>query len=224
VNTSKTEVIFFGGKNKLNTCKNTPPIQFQNQTLEVKECVKYLGVTFEENMSWSKQAKNVRNKAYGSLARIRRVKKYIDEATISLLVNALVLPHINYCVSSWGNLNLSDIRRIDFLFNSINKVSATNRNFKNIVNINQAIMIFKGLNHLCPSYVSDRLVLTKNHHRHNTRFAAANSLVIQHASNKHMKRTFLCHATSIWNSLPLKLKTTDSLLSFKTMAKKHFFD
>jgi len=80
-------------------------------------------------------------------------------------------------VSSWGNLNLSDIRRIDFLFNSINKVSATNRNFKNIVNINQAIMIFKGLNH-----------------------------------------------PSIWNSLPFKLKTTDSLLSFKTMAKKHFFE
>ena len=52
VNTSKTEVIFFGKSNKVEQCKNKTAISFQ-KVLESKDKVKYLGVIFEEDMSLS---------------------------------------------------------------------------------------------------------------------------------------------------------------------------
>ena len=55
VNTTKTEVIFFGKSNKIQECKSLSHLSFQNNDLECKEKVKYLGVIFEENMSWNEQ-------------------------------------------------------------------------------------------------------------------------------------------------------------------------
>ena len=58
VNTSKTEVIFFGKSNKVEQCKNETAISFQ-KVLESKDKVKYLGVIFEEDMSWNKQVNEI---------------------------------------------------------------------------------------------------------------------------------------------------------------------
>ena len=48
VNTTKTEVIYFGRKQKVNECKEMPPLSFQNCPIESKSEVKYLGVIFDE--------------------------------------------------------------------------------------------------------------------------------------------------------------------------------
>ena len=55
VNTSKTDVIFFGRPGKVNECKGMLPLTFQGHDLECKEKVKHLGVIIEENMSWDLQ-------------------------------------------------------------------------------------------------------------------------------------------------------------------------
>ena len=78
VNTSKTEVIFFGRPDKVNECKTLFPLSFQNKALECKEKVKYLGVTFEESMSWIEQVKSVRKKAYHSIHKIQRISNLLD--------------------------------------------------------------------------------------------------------------------------------------------------
>ena len=57
VNTSKTEVIFFGKSNTVEQYKNDI---FQKEVLESKDKVKYSGVMFEEDMSWSKQVNEIR--------------------------------------------------------------------------------------------------------------------------------------------------------------------
>ena len=73
VNTSKTEVIFFGRKQKVSECKNMPPLSFQNCPIEPKSHVKYLGVIFDEGLTWEKHAALVRQKAYLGLNKIKRV-------------------------------------------------------------------------------------------------------------------------------------------------------
>ena len=227
VNTGKTEVIFFGRKQKVNECKDLPPLSFQNCEIKPKSDVKYLGVVFDEGLTWEKQAAYVRQKAYLGLNKIRRVSSNIDNDTKRLLLNALVFPHLGYCVNTWSN-TLSHVRkRFDSLSRQIDRITPMNKPFNSMVNYSTALMAFKAVNKICPSYLSKRFVLCRPPEDGPgmlTRAGAENKLRVQRNRNKFDSKTFLHNATNIWNNLPNDLRQPKSLLTFKSKARSHFFN
>ena len=78
---------------------------FQSSKIESTDKVKYLGVTFDEGMTWENQSNQARSKAYFNLIKIKKILSFIDDSTKQLLLNALVFPHISYCLSSWNTAN-----------------------------------------------------------------------------------------------------------------------
>ena len=224
VNTSKTEVIFFGKPDKVKECKTLSSLSLQNRTLECKESVKYLGVTFEENMSWNEQAKSVRQKAYLSIHKIKRISNLIDVHTKKLLLNALVMPHINYCCSSWSSMSASNSKKFESLMKNIDKIHPLNRTFKQVSNFNKSIMTFKAINNIAPDYLCSKLKLARQCHNRVTRFSVHNNLTIPLKSNSFGKNTFISTSTPLWNNLPVQLKTANSILTFKSLLRKHIFN
>ena len=229
VNTGKTELIFFGRKQKVAECKQLPPLSFQNAKIKSKSDVKYLGVTFDEGMTWEKHASLVRQKAYLGLNKIKRVSSTLNDSTRRLLVNALVLPHLNYCVNTWSN-TLSHVRkRFDSLSRQIERVSPTNKSFEKLADYNTALLTFKAIQKICPQYLTNRFDLCGNRNEEgeligvNTRAARENKLRVQKTKNKYDSKTFLHNATKVWNNLPNDLRQTKSILSFKSKSKSHFF-
>ena len=79
VNTAKTEVLFFGRPNKVKSCKDITPITFQGSQIESTDKVKYLGVIFDEGMTWEDQANKARKNAYFNLNKINKIKNLIDD-------------------------------------------------------------------------------------------------------------------------------------------------
>ena len=223
VNTEKTEVIFFGRKQKVEECKELAPIKFQGDTLDCKNCVKYLGVVFDEGMSWDTHAKAVRKKAYFKLSKIKKVAPFLTKDTKKLLVNALVMPHLTYCCNSWSSMSKSNLKQFDSMVKSIAKVSPINKTFEKIVNYNKAIMVFKGVHEIAPTYLSRRVNLVNQRHIRNTRFRAQNNLIVPNGKNTFAQRTFLNTATTNWNNLPIEIKMKNSFLQFKSSIKLHFF-
>ena len=224
VNTEKTEVIFFGRKKKIAECKVLPPVNFQNSPIEPISQVKYLGVIFDENMTWEKQANRVRSKAYLSLNKIRRISHVIDDTTRKLLINALVFPHLNYCLNSWSKLPASALKKFDSLSNHINQLHPMGKNFKQLCDYSSGLMAFKAVNKLAPTYICDRVKLIRDVHNHNTRAAAQNNLVARRIRNSYDTKTFANSTIRLWNSLPRECRQSQSILTFKSKAKQHFFD
>ena len=224
VNTTKTEVIFFGRTNKVKECKELAPIEFQGDVLECKNCVKYLGVVFDENMNWDTHAKATRRKAYLSLHKIKTISSFLNGDTKQLLVNALVMPHITYCSNSWSTMSAVNHRRFDSLIENVSRVVPLNKTFNQITQLNKAVMIFKGIHNLAPNYLCDRINLVSRRHNRRTRFAVQNNLVVPVSRNNFTNRTFIHSSTAIWNSLPAEIKTIDSFLLFKASLKKHIFN
>ena len=229
VNTSKTEVIFFGRKQKVIECKDMPPLSFQNCPIESKSYVKYLGVFFDEGLTWEKHAASVRQKAYLGLNKIKRVSSTLNNDTRRLLVNALVLPHLNYCVNTWSNTSSYVRKRFEALSRQINQVSQTNKSFEKLTNYSTALMTFKTVNKIAPPYLTKRFVLCGNRNEKgelvgvNTRAAKENKLRVQNTRNKYDSKTFLHNGTEVWNNLPNDLRQTQSIVTFKSKAKSHFF-
>ena len=226
VNTTKTEVIFFGRKQKVKECKDMPPLTFQNAPIEPRTHVKYLGVIFDEGLTWEKHASLVRQKTYLGLNKIKRVSSTIDNDTKRLLLNALVYPHLGYCVNTWSNTLAHVKKRFDSLSRQIDRITPMNKPFEKVVEYSTALMAFKAVNKICPTYLSNKFVLCRpppDAPGVVTRAGAENKLRVQRKRNKFDSKTFLSNATNVWNNLPNELRQHKSVLTFKSMAKSHFF-
>ena len=78
-------------------------------------------------------------------------------------------------------------------------------NLKDRSDLNILCLVFKCLNGLAPTYLSENFVRSQRN----------NNLRIPGASNNCGKRTFIYRASVLWNSLPDELKLLDSWPNFK---------
>ena len=140
-----------------------------------------------------------------------------------MLLNALVMLHTNYCCSSWSSMSASNHKKFGNLMRNIDKIQPMNRTFKQITTFNKSIMTFKGINNIAPDYLCIKFNLARQRHNRITRSAVQNNLTVPLATNTFANRTFIGSSTSVWNDLPVQLKTTNSLLIFKSLLKKHVF-
>ena len=78
---------------------------------------KYHGVTIDEQLSWKKklQADIVRKKSLVGLA--MRASVHLPSATRHLLFNALVLPHLDYCLAAYYSYDGTLSERLEHVQN-----------------------------------------------------------------------------------------------------------
>ena len=64
---------------------------------------KFLGVWVDEGLRWNEQIERVRAKVGRLLGVLGRAGSVIGGQVIGMLYNALVLPHLHYCLMAWGD-------------------------------------------------------------------------------------------------------------------------
>lgn len=110
-NPAKTEFIYFGSRNSLNkTLKHS--VKISRTMIHRTETVKYLGITMDESLSFHQQVTNVCVKAMLNLARIRSIRSCLSIETCQILIQALVLSHLDYGNVCYIRLLKKDIDRL----------------------------------------------------------------------------------------------------------------
>ena len=112
LNVAKTQVIVFGSKASLRRV-NLESINIFEIDVPVKSSILSLGLTIDNCLTWNKHIDVITGKCIGLLIRLSRLRHIIPTNTIVLLINALVLPHVRFCISVWGNCNLTQGKRIE---------------------------------------------------------------------------------------------------------------
>ena len=77
----------------------------------------YLGVTLDKSLTWSLHVREVVQKVSGTIACIRRIRNYISRKNLITLYYSLILPHLNYCNSVWGNTSKQTLTKLQKLQN-----------------------------------------------------------------------------------------------------------
>ena len=80
----------------------TPVPKINNATIEKVGQFKFLGLTLDSNLNWKKHSDNITNKCSQILGILNRLKHILPQSIKIMLYNALLLPHINYCLVTWG--------------------------------------------------------------------------------------------------------------------------
>ena len=122
LNTGKTQAIIFGSPNKVKLFEelqidkirvnhNGDCVSFVNQ-------VKSLGVILDSTLSWQPQIKNITKKVNKALYGLRIIKPCTFQALRKRLVETLVVPHLDYCIIVYSDINNQLIDQLQRLSNS----------------------------------------------------------------------------------------------------------
>ena len=73
-----------------------------NTIIEKVEDFNFLGLTLDTHVNWKKHSEKVSNKCSRIIGILNRLKHTLPQRIKIMLYNALLLPHINYCLTTWG--------------------------------------------------------------------------------------------------------------------------
>ena len=70
--------------------------------IEKVDELNFLGLSMDTNLNWKKHSEKICNKCTKMIGILNRLKYVLPLGIKIMLYNTLILPHINYCIMSWG--------------------------------------------------------------------------------------------------------------------------
>ena len=117
INPSKTEMIIFQSKRITQSPDSSFSISFGTDIINPSQSAKVLGVVVDRHLSWHDHVSSVVQKCYCILIGIARAHRRIPQCVKQLLIEALVFPHIRYCLSVWAGCGVGERRRVQKVIN-----------------------------------------------------------------------------------------------------------
>ena len=126
-----------------------------------------------------------------------------------MLVDALVMPHFDYCSEAWSSASNNSLKRLGRLYKMATKLASNEDriSLQDRLDKNIAILTSKCLNNLTPLYLQEKIKLTSYVHQKETRPCGYNKIYVERIKNRWTSSTFKAMDTQIWN------KVTDEITS-----------
>ena len=84
-------------------------------TLEMKDYVKYLGLTIDSDLSWKYHIESICHRISKSIGIIAKIRHYVPRRVLLSVYNSLIVPYLTYGICAWGNCALTFQRKIVIL-------------------------------------------------------------------------------------------------------------
>ena len=230
LNVKKTNFMYFD----LSKSKDTPKINIDTSDIEEVETQKFLGVTFDNKLSWKPHILNVISKLNSCLGASKRARPFLNRSSMLTIYHSLMKTHIDYCCTTWaswrprGNTNI--LKRLQAICNkffrltySLERTDSV-RNIlldNNILNVNQtydfhlAQVMHKARANALPSPLQD---LFRIGIFHPCLFSTKSNRIAQ-------TRNSICQsAPRVWNAIPQNITQELEFPKFKTALKKYILE
>ena len=137
VNTGKTEFIVCGSRQN---CRGMAPATFRFREDIVRESptVRNLGVLFK-NLSWDSHVSALVKKCNGILIGLSHVRHSITTSLLPVIVDALVLSHVRYCLAVFGNGSENNMQRLQKVLNFGLRAVSGRRKFDHISDVREEL-------------------------------------------------------------------------------------
>ena len=229
LNIDKTNFMIFRPKGKSERC---PSIHINGSNILEVDHAKFLGVIIDNKLNWLEHIKCISRKVAKGTGIIIKARKSFESETLLNLYNALILPHISYCIHIWATTAAVHLQRLYVLQKKIICIicgvhprTHTEPLYKtlNILNVDQirdysiALFMYKLTNCMLPSIFENMIIQTSDVHNYSTR--QADLLYIPFASTKRTQRTIKHFGAELWNSLCNVLDIDCAISTFKQRLK-----
>jgi hypothetical protein len=176
--------------------------------------------------------------AWYHLRTIGRIRKYLDKKSTEQLIHAFVTSKLDFNNCLLYGLPGSLLHKLQAIQNAAARVVSRMPKHCHItpllvqlhwlpipqrINYKVLLMVFKALNTLAPSYITEMLTYKEE----SSRSLRSNNrkLLVRPRSNtvRYGDRNFRNVAPMLWNNLPLEMRNCDNVNDFKKQLKTHLF-
>ena len=236
VNPSKTEYLLIGTNQQRSKVTNSSVV-FQGNTLTPSNSVRNLGVIFDSHLTFHNHISNICSSSFYQIRHLRQIRSSLDTNSSIILANSLVSSKLDYCNSLFYGLPSTSLNRLQKVQNALARVVVPSvRRCHHItptlrklhwlpvssrISYKIASLTFKTRHSGQPSYLSD--LLTPYIPTRNLRSSDQHLLTVPNIKTAFGRRSFSYSAPTIWNSLPLHLRSATSSSSFHSGLKTFFF-
>jgi hypothetical protein len=149
-----------------------------------------------------------------------------------LFYHAYIAPTFDYACVTWSCSKKSELNRISKLQKRAARIitnSDNNTNSRDLFNdLNWLkfdsrckyftnLLVYKALNNLAPSYI--HLISLSNNEKYELRSTTRKDIIHKKPNTNYLKRTFSYSSMETWNQLPVELRITPNLKTFKSKLK-----
>ena len=242
LNSSKTEIIWFGSASRLGTC-STKPISIAGDAIRPVNSVRNLGVIFDSTLSFKLHVSSVARTCYYQIRQIRTVRKSLTQDSCHTLIRSLVFSRLDYCNSLLAGAPKVFLDQLSCVMRASARLTLGLSRFSHVAVITReklhwldfparvvfklCVTAFRCLHGLAPGYLAGSCVpVSSVPGRSHLRSAALGALVIPSSRLVTVgERAFFITCPRAWNLLPPDLRTADlGLQAFRKKLKTFLFN
>ena len=194
------------------------------------ECVKLLGVFFDDHLKFDRQIEAVCKKAGKQINALRRTSKFLNTESKLKIFNAFIASHFNFCPLIYDQCSFTLARKLEkmqeralrFVLNDFSSTyNELLRSCKKVplAQTRKQLMaeqVFKIIHDLAPPFTKS--FFTQKHSSYSLR--DMHKLEISKFKTvSHGKRSFIYRGAQLWNMLPPTIKSSESFKEFKHKLK-----
>ena len=231
VNAIKSEAMVFTRRNLVFPL---PPVLLAGQPLPFNWYFKFLGLILDVKLSWTYHLNRIRSKVSSACGILYSIRSKLTRQVAKLIYTSLFLPYIQYCNIIWASCAASKMqsificqKRIVRLILKKSRWQPSAPLFKRLKvlklhdfnKVNSVLFVFKALNDLIPSPItfSVRAPGPYNLRRNE-------ALIIPFSRCNQNQRFISIRGPQLWNALPLAIRISRTLQTFKKKMKSYYID
>jgi hypothetical protein len=239
LNSDKTEALLVGTRQKIASLTATD-LQLDDATVPFSPAVKSLGVFLDSTLSMQTHISFLIKTCFFHLRRIASIRRYLTRDACAKLVVSLIFSRLDYCNSLLAGLPASSIQGLQRVQNAAARLVLKKRKRDHITPLLRSLhwlpvntrisyklstLVYKCLNDSAPEYLQSSLDLYTQPSDRPLR-SAADPLRLHIPRSKLAsagQRAFPSVGPAAWNPLPLELRQSPSLDTFKRRLKTQLF-
>jgi hypothetical protein len=232
LNVKKTKWVLFTTAQRRKTLNIINTIAMDGEMIDTSNSVKYLGLILDEFLTMADHTKYILNKLNKFKGILARARHYLTTKTLVAIYKGLIQPHLIYGIEIWGitsrihyiNLSILQKKLIRIICHlQFHEHTQPWFEYLEILSLDKLIAFHVGVtlykiikngmpgincNFACPT------------HKYNTRFSSHGLFSIPINKLKIGQLCFESRAVSIWNMIPIEIRSAITLIKYKKLLLK----
>ena len=231
INFTKTKYVMF------RTLRSKPPpsnlsLSVHGKKIERVSEINFLGITYNENLSWKKHMLKILGKIRSSYGAIRKIRSYLTNKHLHILYYSMIYSHINYCLTTWFHGNKVIANKIQRVCNKFYNMFDRHIPSKKTTKTHKALVTSSNTKFLTldQCLIKNSALFMYNYHKNslpkifrNFFLTAKSKNVVTRSNSKIIpvsctftvsKQSVKFWGPRVWNQLPTNAKQSKTVQSF----------
>ena len=192
-------------------------LNYEDTPLELVENAKYISMSINSDISWDFHVQCLCQNIYYHLSLLQRLRRIFPKELLLQVYKSYIQPRLDYGITLYGCSTQKNIDLVQRDQNHAARLITRNYDYINCRNRRDyflAILMFRAIHGIAPTYLSDRIDMNFDVNGYDTR-GADMDLNLPTLRKEAYRNSLMYMGGKLWNDLPEFVQNSTNIESFK---------